>query len=108
MCLWKSEFVALVNLFRYKIESFSFHKVIFCRATAQGNLQIISLMLKHGYKFINAKNEKGMTCAHIAAEDPNISIDVLKIFQNYEAKLDEIDLEVNRPLHVSKNDYTAS
>ncbi|XP_017782286.1 PREDICTED: tyrosine-protein kinase shark [Nicrophorus vespilloides] len=66
------------------------------RATREGNLRIVSEVLKTGYNH-DAKNENGQTAVHIASMHGNN--DILTTLIDYGANVNSIDMAAYTPLH---------
>ena len=71
------------------------------RATKEGNLTVVSELLRSGYRSIDAKNESGQTAIHLAAILNRIEILRLLIQGGGNVNIkDDADLT---PLHVRRN-----
>lgn len=71
------------------------------RATKEGNLTVVSELLKCGYRNIDAKNQEGQTAVHLVCKHGNEAI--LKQLIDIGANVNSRDKEGNTPLHVCKS-----
>lgn len=69
------------------------------RATKEGDLTVVTELLKCGYRNIDAKNQDGQTAVHLACKFGNLAI--LKQLIERNANVNSRDSQGNSPLHVS-------